>query len=243
MGLMNMFDKLDDIVYLPVKAVTNWLEEPLRRKEHERELEKSKQPFELEMWRAREQEKLRQEAEKADLELWNMEQDAQLARNTAIVEAIKQYQIDLGKAQETMIANIGYMNLDLRGKALNMVSSYTKLYVDQQEEAKQKAKNDLAEIQTLYADNDRLREKMEDVIIDQMRAIIDSSRTFINGLSKDLEKINALTDKLTEEATENVADIIKTVAGTKSFLTSGTQTSSENLIGGRDERPRLTSGK
>lgn len=59
MGLLGMFDKLDDIVYAPVKTVTNWLEEPLRRAEHTRNMEAEQKAVELEVWRAREQEKLR----------------------------------------------------------------------------------------------------------------------------------------------------------------------------------------
>ena len=40
MGLFEMFDKLDDIVYEPVKLVTDWAREPLKRREHKRNIEK-----------------------------------------------------------------------------------------------------------------------------------------------------------------------------------------------------------
>lgn len=39
MGFFDMFDKLDDIIYKPIEAITDWAREPLKRWEHKRELE------------------------------------------------------------------------------------------------------------------------------------------------------------------------------------------------------------
>lgn len=224
MGLLGMFDKLDDIVYAPVKTVTNWLEEPLRRAEHTRNMEAEQKAVELEVWRAREQEKLRQEANKADNDLQNMMDDAQFARNEAAVEAIKRYQIDLAKVNEAMIENIGRMNLALRKEAHEMVSSYTQLYRDQQEEALDKAEARMTGIQTRYANNDRIREKMEDAVMLQITSIINAANKFISELNEDLKKINELTDKLTERSTENINRIIQNLPTgvAKEVLVSGT---------------------
>ena len=37
---MNILDKLDDIIYEPIKLMTDWAREPLRRSEHKRTVEK-----------------------------------------------------------------------------------------------------------------------------------------------------------------------------------------------------------
>lgn len=39
MGILDMFDKLDDIIYEPIKLVTDWAREPLKGREHRRSIE------------------------------------------------------------------------------------------------------------------------------------------------------------------------------------------------------------
>lgn len=223
MGLLDMFDKLDDIVYAPVKTVSSWLEEPLRRMEHKREMESAQQTVELEVWRNQEQEKLRQAANQADVDLQNMAADAQFARNKAAVEAIKQYQIDLARVNEAMIENIGRMSLALRTEAQEMVISYTERYRTQQAEALQKADSRMAEIQTRYADNDRVREKMEDTVIAQITSIITFADKFVDELAEDLKKINAMTDDLMRQAMDNTQRTIQNLptGAAKEALISG----------------------
>ncbi len=46
MGLLDMFDKLDDIIYKPVEAVCEWTKEPLKRWEHKRDMETQAQNIE-----------------------------------------------------------------------------------------------------------------------------------------------------------------------------------------------------
>lgn len=40
MGFLDMFDKLDDIIYAPVKLLTDWASEPLKGREHRRQMER-----------------------------------------------------------------------------------------------------------------------------------------------------------------------------------------------------------
>lgn len=232
MEFLDAFDKLDDIIYAPVKAVSNWLEEPLRRMEHTREMESVQQAVELEVWRAHEQEKLRQAANQADFDLQNLAADAQFARNKAAVEAIKQYQIDLARVNEAMIENIGRMSLALRAEAHEMVISYTERYKAQQAEALQRADARMAEIQTLYADNDRVREKMEDTVITQITSIINFANKFVDELAEDLKRINGMTDDLMRQAMDNTQKVIQN-------LPAGA--AKEALISGA--KPALTAGK
>lgn len=229
--MLEMFDKLDDIVYAPVKTISNWLEEPLRRMDHTREMDSAQQAVELEAWRAREQERLRQEAQRADIDLQNLAADAQFARNKAAVEAIKQYQIDLANVNQSMIESIGRMNLALRAEAQEMVITYTDRYRAQQYDALQKADARMADIQTKYANNDRIREKMEDTVITQIASIINFADQFVGELAEDLKKINALTDDLTRQAMENTQKTVQSLP---------TGTAKEALVSGAN--PAITDG-
>lgn len=46
MALLDMFDKLDDIIYKPVEAVCEWTKEPLKKWEHKRNMETQAQNIE-----------------------------------------------------------------------------------------------------------------------------------------------------------------------------------------------------
>lgn len=63
MAFLDMFDKIDDIIYKPVEAICEWTKEPLKKWEHNRNMETQAQNIAAEE-RARE-EKLRHEKEMA----------------------------------------------------------------------------------------------------------------------------------------------------------------------------------
>ena len=64
----------------------------------------------------------------------------ELKRNNALVEAIKQYQLDLSQASQECVRQIGLMSLELREKANNLVIEKTKEYTALQDKSKADAK-------------------------------------------------------------------------------------------------------
>ena len=46
MAVLDMFDKLDDIIYKPVETVCDWIKEPLRAFEHRREMKRQQMNIE-----------------------------------------------------------------------------------------------------------------------------------------------------------------------------------------------------
>ena len=53
MAILDMFDKLDDILYKPVELICDWVHEPLRRMEHKRDMQKEQNLAEIEADRAK----------------------------------------------------------------------------------------------------------------------------------------------------------------------------------------------
>lgn len=222
MGLLDMFDKLDDIIYKPVEVVGEWLKEPLRKMEHKRQKEAAQQKTDLEMqklqnekalelWDEEKRQLLRITAQKADLELQNMAEDSRLARNETIVKAIQNYQIDLARVNQEIIESIGRMNIAMRAEANDMVLKKTRDYKALQEETIKKSDERLEEIQIKYANNERIRLRMEDAVLAQMDSIINYANQFINELSVDLRKINDMIGTLTESAIENTQKVIQSL--------------------------------
>lgn len=228
MGILDMFDKLDDIIYEPVKAVSNWIGEPLKKWEHNRELEKMQTAAEIEETNAKrnmeiQQEQKRLEAElEADQRRWNAEIDQLIAeqedrRRDKIIASIKQYQIDLANTSKDIINSIGLMSLDLREKANKLVLEKTNEYIAIQKTAQDDAEKRLDNIETKYADNERLRIRMEDSVIDNMEAIINHANQFISELSEDLKRLNENTDELVKISTTTILTTTNSLGNNLTF--------------------------
>ena len=48
MAILDMFDKLDDIIYKPVETVCDWIKAPLNSFEHKRDMKKIQQAADIE---------------------------------------------------------------------------------------------------------------------------------------------------------------------------------------------------
>lgn len=216
MALLDMFDKLDDIVYEPVRVVCDYLREPIkavdahietRKEQKSADIENAKKQLEadIEIQKADANIELEAKRRRLNAEIDDMIAENELKRNTAIVEAIKQYQIDLSQAVNQCIYEIGNMSLELRERANNLVIEKTKEYTALQDKSKADAKRELKEIAEEFADNERVRIKMEDAVIDQMTNMITTANSFIKGLSEDMKRLNANIDILTTKGQDLVS--------------------------------------
>lgn len=201
MGFFDMFDKLDDLLYEPVHVVCDYLREPIKVIDGHIENWKGKADIELEAKRR-----------EINFEIDSMIADKELERKDAIVDALKQYQVDLSQACEECVRQIGLMSLELRKRANDLVIEKTKEYKALQDQSKADARKELMEIEEIFADNERVRIRMEDVIIDQMTNMITTANSFIKELSEDMKRLNGNIDELTKKGQEMVAGYLSPIA-------------------------------
>ena len=253
MSFFDMFDKIDDIIYKPVETICEWTKEPLKRWEHQRDMETQSQNIEdeerarkenhqhevemaqktadNEMAKKRLDQALTEEERKsvtedmaarakidADIRKWNAEIDQMIlreedARRDRLVECMKRYQIDLSNAARDIVNSIGMMSLELRERANQLVIERTKDYIAIQEKAKDNAMNRLEEIGTRFANNERVRIRMEDSVINNMDSIINQADKFITEISEDFKRLNQNTDELMRIGLQNAGEYIKPMAG------------------------------
>ena len=215
MGFFDMFDKIDDIVFEPVKAISNWINEPLNKFQHKRDLEAEQNRAAIEEEKIRLNAELEIQRERADAELaadqrkWNAEIDQMIAdqedaRSDKLVESIKRYQIDLANASRDIINSIGEMSLELREKANKLVQEKTNDYIALQKAATDDATQRLTIIGERFANNERVRIRMEDSVIDNMDAVINHANNFITELSEDIKRLNQNIDILARESVDNI---------------------------------------
>ncbi|MFG6393400.1 MAG: hypothetical protein K1W24_04330 [Lachnospiraceae bacterium] len=103
------------------------------------------------------------------------------------------------------------MSIELREKANNLMLEKVKRYKELQEESKAEATKQLLEINKTFADNERVRIRMEDEVIDQMHNMIKTADKFINELSEDIKRLNSNIDDLTKNGQKMVQEYLKPI--------------------------------
>ncbi len=220
----DFFGKLDDILYAPVKAVCNYIEEPLNALHAKRDRVNEQHTANIQMQMREHEEKLKRESarEAAELDLEMRRLHAEMdeviaqqedARRDKLVESIKRYQIELATASRDIVNSIGVMSLELRERANDMVRENTEKYKQMQSDAMEEADKRLMLIQERYANNERIRIRMEDSVMAQMDSIIDTASKFISELAEDIKRMNANTDELMRLQMENVNTYLKPMTG------------------------------
>ena len=215
MNMDDFFGKFDDILFKPVEAIVDYVREPLEALHNKREQKNAEHTAKIEMQMRAHEEQLKAQSirEAAELEFEMKRAHAEMnlmieqqedERRDRLVESIKRYQLELATASRDIVNSIGKMSLELRERANDMVRENTLRYKEMQSRAMDEADARLADIQERYADNERIRIRMEDTVIKQMDSIIDTASKFITELSEDIKRMNANTDQLTRIQMENV---------------------------------------
>lgn len=105
-NLLGIFDKLDDIIYEPIKLVTDWAREPLRNREHHRSKETEEHNLKLEIERQKLQHKLEQERQDNDLQRKIKEETEKTKIDAEIRMKEKSHETELQIKQETEVVRI-----------------------------------------------------------------------------------------------------------------------------------------
>lgn len=237
MALLDMFDKLDDIVYKPVEAISDWIKEPLKKWEHKRaaadaqqaaelETERAKQQMLLELQREEEAAKIQVEQRKWNAEIDNMIAEQEDARRDRLVEAIKRYQIELASASRDIVNSIGAMSLELRSRANDLVLEKTQAYKAIQDEAKQQSMHELKEAKEMFFESDpETYHILVDDIMQERRNMVETAGKFIVELSDDLKRLNQNSDELMRMGMDAVTGYLKPMADTMGISTTSVNNS------------------
>ena len=95
------------------------------------------------------------------------------------------------------------MSLELHEKANELVQQKTESYIEMQKKAETAAMERLEEIDVRFANNERVRIRMEDSVIDNMNAIIDHANELMKEIAADFKRLNQNTDDLMRMGMEN----------------------------------------
>jgi len=211
MGFLDMFDKLDDIIYKPVEAVCDWIKEPLRGFEQKRDIAKERQHMQMQEDMRRLEEKIAMEQEEHAAKMqfqrqkWDIEINTIIAEQEAghrdrLVESIKNYQVQLASASRDIVESIGAMSIKLRCMANDLVLEKTQEYKRIQDEAKRQSIQELKEVKDNFFESDPETYRMlVSDIMEERRSMVETAGKCIVELSEDLKRLNENTDDLMKQ--------------------------------------------
>ncbi len=209
MNMFKMFDKLDDIVYAPIKLVTDWAGEPLKKSAHRREMEAREKENELEIKKETEVTRILMEIEQYKkekeneleikketevtrilMEIEQCKKDREFARMTAVSDAIIKYQKELANLNVQVINSINDMQIDFRHKAQTLVYERTVKYKELQDSALNDAAEDLKRIERDFPENSIARDILTKAVDQRLANIITTAHNFLLELNADLKLLN-----------------------------------------------------
>lgn len=217
MAFFDMFDKLDDIVFEPIKLMTDWAREPLKGREHRRQLEREEHAIQAES-QARMKEAshtasidMKKKSLDADLEIKRktevhrilteideLRKDRDFQRMKAVSDAIMQYQEHLTRLNVNAISAIGSMQLDLREKAQTLVYEKTIKYKELQDGAHAQAFDEIMKIEKEFSENEAAKSILYKSVDVRLANIISTAQNFLLELNNDIAVLNKSINLLTE---------------------------------------------
>lgn len=214
-NLFKKFDKLDDIVYEPIKMVCDLCRQPIKnaeatnerkKMETEARLENEKKILEIELNLKKREHELNIEAnnKRISAEINNMIARNELERQSMVVEAIKKYQENLGRVSIELGTSLGTMSTDLKERVYILVHNRIQEYMYIQNEIQDKASDRLKQIEQQFPNGGKGKEILENAVERQLMGLFDMADKFIDTLKNDLEATSKNIDQITAQASANV---------------------------------------
>lgn len=224
MGFFDLFDKLDDIIYKPVETICDWVKEPLQNWEADRNMALNAQDakikenmrrleVQLEMDCEEQRAKLQFQRQQWDVEINKIIAEQEDARRDRLVEAIKNYQIQLADASRDIVNSIGIMSLELRSKANDLILEKTQSYKKIQDEAKLQSMQELKDAKDNFFESDpETYRVLVDNIMQERRFMVETAGKCIVELSEDLKRLNENTNILMRQGMDTIGGYLEPMA-------------------------------
>jgi hypothetical protein len=205
-----MFDKLDDIIYKPIETATEWAKEPLRDKQHKRDMAEKEKDATLaqEMAAHKLTLKIKKETEiiRVIAEIEELKKNEEFKRMKAVSEAIIKFQKELTQLNVDAINSIGNIQLGLRENAQKLVYERTIKYKELQDLAMQEAMRDLQKIDEIFGENEMSKKILINAVDKRLANIIDTAYSFLQELNTDIRKLNQNIDILVSNGDKFIKD-------------------------------------
>ena len=209
--IFGMFDKVDDIVYEPIKLVCDTLRQPLKqldahnekkKAEHDQELVKQLKQFEvdLELDKKQREMQLSVDERRMEEEINQMILDNDLQRREDMVQLEMKYRKEMAEAAAQLAQIMANMQVETRSKILALYTEKEKEYLDLQDKYKKQMFDTVKSLRDTFPDGTG-----EDIIRDevktQLKNISERSAAFSKLMNEDMKKVFGIIDSGMQEIT------------------------------------------
>lgn len=202
--IFGMFDKIDDLVYEPVKLLCDAVRVPLKRiegngevKKEERtaELEKQAKKFEvgLDLYRKEKEMKLSIEQRKLEEEINQMVLADDLQRREDMINLEVEYRQKMAKAAAELGGIMVNIHVDARKKVLELYTTKEKEYLELQDSYKVQMFDTVKSLREAFPDGSG-EDIIKNEVIKQLQLISDRSVAFCEMLRDDMKKVFKVLD-------------------------------------------------
>lgn len=209
--IFGMFDKVDDIVYEPIKLVCDTLKQPLKqldahnekkKAEHDQELVKQLKQFEvdLELDKKEREMQLSVDERRMEEEINQMILDNDLQRREDMVQLEMKYRKEMAEAAAQLAQIMANMQVETRSKILALYTEKEKEYLDLQDKYKKQMFDTVKSLRDTFPDGTG-----EDIIRDevktQLKNISERSAAFSKLMNEDMKNVFGIIDSGMQEIT------------------------------------------
>ena len=207
--IFGMFDKIDDIVYEPMKLICDVLRQPLKQidihnerknAEHNQELLKQIKEFEtnLEMDKKERESKLSIEERKAEEDINQMILDKDLQRRENMVQLEMKYRKEMAEAATQLAKIMANIQTETRGKILALYTEKEKEYLDLQDKYRKQMLDTIKSLREVFPDGsgeDIIKEEVKT----QLKNISERSTEFSKLMNEDIRNVFGIIDNGMQE--------------------------------------------
>jgi len=212
LGILDMFDKLDDIVYEPVKMICNWAQEPLRAFDAKRKQNEARNEMELEVEKQERLARLQVDQIKWNAEVEAFIADSEIDRNKRIFEAMTEYRRMMEEDIKDIAYQISCMEIDLVKQVYDLVDVEMASLEKKRARAVENRNAELTQIKQLHDDGIIDDETRRDMTKDAVNFTLDFSKhcqSFIEQLKVDTKRICIENSERTKAASATIEGIIR----------------------------------
>ena len=209
--IFGMFDKIDDIVYEPVRLICDAFRQPLKqieerneksRAEHQQALERQMKEFEtdLELSRQRREMEIGIDKRRMEEEIVQMIADNDMRRREKMVQMEMRYRKEMAEAAARLEQIMVNMQVETRSKIFVLYTEKTNEYLEAQTKFEDKLNDRVEKMKKMFP-GEKGEEKIRDYYFEQLDVVQKRSTDFTKNMNDDMVKVLGTIDDGMKEMT------------------------------------------
>ncbi|MDA3046834.1 hypothetical protein OFO10_06655 [Campylobacter sp. VBCF_06 NA8] len=202
--LVKVADKVGDLIKAPMDLLCDWGHEPLKKREHERELEKETNIMRTKAELKKQDMLLKTDIEikkateikRIEAEIQELQKDKDLARYESLMTAIVKYKKSLLDLNTTAINSLNNMQIDTKDKILNLIAEKQQKFENLSKQAKQEIYQDIKQIKDMFCDDVELQNELIKPCIERLSSVVKEAQGWVEILQQDLLNFNKQNEHL-----------------------------------------------